>query len=52
MGEEFISERHGAFFESLRKRMTRRFKTNVLNNFIRYMKFTYGISLGKDSDEK
>ena len=46
------SERHGIIFESLRKRMTRRFKTNTLNDFIRYMNFTHVISLEKDSDEK
>ena len=52
MGEDFISERHGIVFGSLRKRMTRRFKTSVLNSFIRYMNFTHGVSVGKDSGEK
>ena len=42
MGGGFISERHGIVFESLRKRVNRRFKTNVLNSFIRYMNFTHG----------
>ena len=32
--------------------MTRGFKTNVLNSFIRYTKLTNGFSVGKDSDEK
>ena len=52
MGGEFISERHGVVFKYFRKRMTRQFKTNVLNIFIRYMKSTHGISVGKDSDGK
>ena len=52
MGEEFISERHGVFFESLRKRMTRQFKTNVLNRFIHYMNFTHVVSVWKESYDK
>ena len=32
--------------------MTRLFKTNVLNRFIRYMKLNHGLSVGKVSDEK
>ena len=48
MGKDFISERHGIVFESLRKRMTSQFKTKFFNSFIRYMRFTYGNSVGKD----
>ena len=32
--------------------MMRQFKTKFLNSFIRYMNFTHGVSVGKDSDEK
>ena len=52
MGGGFISERHGILFESLMKRMTSLFKTNFLNSFIRYMEFSHGVSVGKDSYEK
>ena len=52
MGEEFSSERHGIIFGSLRKRITKRFKTNVLSSFIRYMKLTHDLSVWKDSNEK
>ena len=52
MRERFRSERHGIIFEYLRKSMTRLFKTNVLNRFIRYMKLTHRLSVGKYSDEK
>ena len=38
MGEKFISERHGIIFDYLRRRMSRRFKTNVLSSFNRYIK--------------
>ena len=51
-GGGVISERHGAFFESPRKRMTRRFKTNVLNRFIHYMNFTHVVSVWKESYDK
>ena len=34
------------------KRIRRLFKNNVLNSFIRYMKFSHGVSVGKDSYEK
>ena len=52
MGEEFISERHGIIFKSLRKRMSRRFNNNALNIFIHYMKLTHGLSVEKYSDER
>ena len=42
MGGGFISERHGVVFKYFRKRMTRKFNTNVLNIFIRYINFTHG----------
>ena len=52
MGEEFISERHGIDFEYIRKRITRQFKTNVLNSFIHYRNLNHKVSVGKDSDNK
>ena len=52
MGEKFIPEMYGIILESLRKRMSRQFKADVLNRFIRYMNFNCGVSAGKGSDEK
>ena len=52
MEENFSSERHDIIFDSLRKRMARRFKTNIVNSFILYMKSTHGLSVGKYIDEK
>ena len=52
MGKEFSSESHGVIFEPPRKRIMRQFNTNVLNRFIRYMKLTHRLSVGKYSDEK
>ena len=52
MGEKFNSERHGIIFDSLRRRMVRQFKTNVLSSFICYMKVVHDFPVGKDSDER
>ena len=52
MGEELSSEIHGIIFESLRNRTKRRSKTDALNSFIRYMKLSHGLLVGKYSDEK
>ena len=52
MGEKFNSERHGIIFDSLRRRMARRFKTNDLSSFICYMKVVHEFPVGKDSDER
>ena len=50
MGDKFSSESHGTIFDSLRRRMARRFKTNVLSRFIRYMKVIHDFPVDKDSD--
>ena len=47
MGEEFSSKRCGIYFDSLRKRMARQSKNNVLNSFINYKKLTHGLLVGK-----
>ena len=39
-------------FESLRKSIMRRLKTNVLNRLIYCMNFIHGVSVGEYSDEK
>ena len=52
MGEKFNSERHGIIFDSLRRRMLRRFKTNVLSSFIRYMTVVHDLTAEKDGDER
>ena len=49
---KFISERHGIIYYSIMKRKSRRFKTNVLSSFIRYMKSFHKFTVGKDSDER
>ena len=52
MGETFSSERHGIIFDSLMRRMARRFRTNVLSSFIRYMTVVYDLTAEKDGDER
>ena len=51
LGEEFISESQGIIFDYLRKKMTRRLKTNVLSSFIRCMNLTHDLLVVKHSDE-
>ena len=50
MGEDFSSERHGTLFDSLMNRITRQFKTNILNRFIRYTNLIHGLSVRKYID--
>ena len=52
MLEKHFSERHGIIFDSLRTRMVRKFKTDVLSSFTFYMKLTHDFTVVKDSDEK
>ena len=51
MGDKFSSEMNGIIFDYLRRRMARRFKTNVLSRFIHYMNVVYDFPVGRDSYE-
>ena len=52
MLEKHFSERHGIIFDSLRRRMVRKFKTDVLSSFIRYIKVVHEFPVEKNSDER